>query len=469
MNIEVMRENLAKLKDQRQKLELGLIAIRDKATVEERDLTEDENKDVEEGFTAAETLDPEIAKLEGEIEKEEGRDARLKSVMTRGQATPAEDAEQRFAKPRDPSKGEKPYRSDKPHQGTGHGSFLRDLLAVKNGDQEARERLMQNQRAVLEHYGYEARDMSTTLTAGGDFLNPIYLPELAVHIMTAGRHTVDALPKYPLPPTGITATLPSFDSGVSVAARADNAAVSETDGVTSTKTHYVNEFSGQVDCGRIEIMRSLPAFDVEITSTLIKRYNVAVNVSALTGSGTPPAHKGFDNLTSPNTVTWTQATPTGVGFLGQVYKGIAAIDATRLEVDPDLIIMHGRRAAWLGQAFSGTSGAPVIQQGSMIQTLGTQDGGFTESIAGLRLVRDNNITTTAGNPGTNQDKVYVLYREDFLFAEGPLYTKVFEDVGSGTGTIRYQVFAHSLFLSDRYPKSLCIISGSGLADPTYNS
>jgi hypothetical protein len=44
---------------------------------------------------------------------------------------------------------------------------------------------------------------------------------------------------------------------------------------------------------------------------------------------------------------------------------------------------------------------------------------------------------------------------------------VYEDVGSGNGLIRYQVFAHSQFLSKRYPKSITVISGSGLAAPSF--
>ena len=69
--------------------------------------------------------------------------------------------------------------------------------------------------------------------------------------------------------------------------------------------------------------------------------------------------------------------------------------------------------------------------------------------------------------GTNQDKIYVLAREDFILMEGPLMARVFDDVGSGTGIIRYQLFAFSAFLSNRYPKSLSIISGTGLVTPVF--
>ena len=79
---------------------------------------------------------------------------------------------------------------------------------------------------------------------------------------------------------------------------------------------------------------------------------------------------------------------------------------------------------------------------------------------------DPNIGTTYG-ASTNEDEVYVVNSEDLLLAEGPLMARVFEDVGSGTGVIRYQIFAHVAFLSNRYPEAVCTISGTALTAPTF--
>lgn len=444
-----------RLRAERAKAISEMTELIDAAEVEQRDLSDEETVK----YDDLDKFQEERAKSISQAEKAE----QLRPQVSQAEAVEPVEAEARHARPKDASKSEKTYRPDTIRT----RSFFADLLSVREGDTEARERLTSNARESLDVLGYDERDMSTSLTAGGDFLPPLYLADLWVHPNMAGRKLADALPAYPLPPKGISVTIPSFDSGVTVAGRADNAAVSETDGVTSTKSASVVEYAGQVDVGRIEVRRSDPAFESVITRMLVRRYNVKVDVDLFTGSGTN-AHKGLDNVVGINTVQWTQGTPTGVGILGQIYKAISLIDTNRIEVEADLIVMNGRRMAWAGQTFSGTSGSPIIQQGSLFQALGTQDMGFTETIAGLRVLRDNNITASYG-ASTNEDKIYVLASQDFLFAEGPLYAKVYEDVGSGTGTIRYQVFADSLFLSGRYPTSCSVIYGTGLVAPTFNS
>jgi hypothetical protein len=130
----------------------------------------------------------------------------------------------------------------------------------------------------------------------------------------------------------------------------------------------------------------------------------------------------------------------------------------------DAIVMHPRRAAWLASNLSSTF--PLFQQGSFSQGVGGQDGGFIQTVAGLRVIVDPNIATNYG-AGTNEDEIYVVSLQDLILMEGPLYTRVFEEVGSGTGVIRYQVFGHSAFLGNRYPTAITAISGTGLVTPTF--
>ena len=51
--------------------------------------------------------------------------------------------------------------------------------------------------------------------------------------------------------------------------------------------------------------------------------------------------------------------------------------------------------------------------------------------------------------------------------ESPIFARVNADVGSGNGLIRFEIFQHSAFLSKRYPKSASVISGTGLAAPSF--
>src|SRR5262249_42600406 len=162
--------------------------------------------------------------------------------------------------------------------------------------------------------------------------------------------------------------------------------------------------------------------------TLRRRYDSYLDQQLLSGSGTAPQHRGLDNVASPNTVTYTSGTPTGSLFLGALMQGISLIASNRLEVYCDLVVMHPRRAAWANQALVSTN--PIFQQGALVQAVGTADQGFTQSVGGIPIVIDPNITQTDG-AGTNQDRVYCLAREDYILMEGPMLARVWDDVGSG--------------------------------------
>jgi hypothetical protein len=126
--------------------------------------------------------------------------------------------------------------------------------------------------------------------------------------------------------------------------------------------------------------------------------------------------------------------------------------------------MHPRRAAWLGKELS--SSFPLFQQGTLVQAVGTQNQGFVSSFGGLRVVLDAGITTTSGS-GTNEDVIYILRVADMVLFESPLQEIVFDAPLSGTLTVRLQIYGYSAFVSGRYPTSITILSGTGLATPSW--
>lgn len=424
------------------------------------DLPDDEAKALTDAFDAAQE---EVERCKQEADRlERIIEARENSPLPE---IPAEvvEPERRHAREAGSTREEPAYRPDK----LAETSFFRDLLNVRTGDQEARERLNRNREIAIDDWkkrtGVDYRDMSNTATAGAEFIPTVYLNDLWVAPSIARRPFADALPKYPLPPTGTTLSLPQLSSGVTVAARSDAGVVSETDGVTASIVHDVNEISGQVDIGRIAVFRSEPGLDQVIGSTLVRRYNAYLDTQLLSGTGTAPQHRGLRNVASVNTRSYTDATPTAAELLPIVYNAIADIATNRNgEVTASAIVMHHRRAGWLAGGLSSTF--PLFQQGALMQAAGAQDGGFVSNWAGLDVILDANVGTTYG-AGTNEDEIYIVAMEDLYLAEGPLFSRVFEDVGSGNGLIRYQVFAYSAFLSKRYPKSISVISGTGLVAP----
>lgn len=428
----------------------AIAELDDNASEDTISKAETELKDAEASLEQAST-DATAAKAE------QDRLQRLYNAREQHKPLPATDPQPATA--RGSLKSESTYRPDQPQV-----SFFRDLLAVRAGDGHAAERLATNRAEALDALGFPGADMSDSATAGHEFLPPLYLADLWVEPAIAARPFADALPKMPLPPYGTAISIPQLSSGVSVAARSDGGTVSETDGVTASITHDVNEIAGQVDIGRIAVMRSQPGLDTVIGRTLVRRYNAYLDTQLLSGSGTAPQHRGIRAVSGVNTVAYTDGSPTAAELFPKIYDAIQQIATNRIEEVADLIVFHPRRTAWLASNLSSTF--PLFQQDALMQAGGKQDKGFVTSFGGLKVIADPNIGTTYG-ASTNEDEVYVVASNDLILQEGPLMARVFEDVGSGSGNIRYQVFAHSAFLSKRYPKSITVVSGTGLVSPTF--
>lgn len=413
-----------------------------------------------------------VDEAQGEVDRCKGNVDRLERIYAARAATPAVTVDDDGTEParvepvaRGQSREEPTYRIDKVRE----TSFLRDLVLVRSGDTKAAERLQRNRRERIDALppDSEWRDMGDAAAAGAEFVPAQYMAGLWVGEAVGARAFVDKLPKLDLPTVGTQIDVPHFASGLSVAGRASGGNVSDTDGVTATISHYVNELSGQVDIDRIAVMRSNPPIDVIVGRQLVKKYNATCETYALAGSGTPPQHDGIRNVTGKNAVSYTAATPTQAGLLPKLYDAAQQVwDGRKGESIPDLIVMHPRRSAWLASGLS--SSVPLFQQGSFLNAVGGQDGGFVRGPLGLTEVVSPHVATNYSVGGaTNEDEIYIVASEDLIWMEGPMMARVFEDVGSGTGTIRFQIFAFSAFLSNLYPEAIAVVAGTGLVAPAF--
>ena len=350
----------------------------------------------------------------------------------------------------------KTYRPDAPH------SFFRDVYkATLHAEPEARERLDRHTKEMK----VEERDISTTVTAGGNFVPPAYLGELFAEFPRAGRPFADVLPKQPLMAKGMNITIPRITTGTTVSTiiTENSTTVSETDIVEALITIHVNTFAGQQDVSQQLLDRSDPGIDSVIFADLREAYDQYLDTQLISGTGANNQHLGVRAVSSPNTVTYTDATPTAAELVPPIYNAIQLVASNRY-ASADTILMHPRRAAWLASNLSSTF--PLFQLGALNQASGTQNNGMVENIGGLRVVLDANVGVLYG-AGTNQDEVYVLRTADMILWEGPLQARVLPEVGSGTLTVRLQLFAYSAFASARQPKSISISSGTGLTAPTF--
>jgi HK97 family phage major capsid protein len=374
----------------------------------------------------------------------------------------ASDTEQRhFAGANGVKREEKTYTERTARQGV---SFFVDLVNSLRGDGEARERLDRHSREIA----MEQRDLTTTVTAGGNFVPPQYLGELFAGMPRPGREFADAVPNRPLMATGMTITIPRITTGTTEASQAtENTAVSETDIVEALLSVPVRTIAGQQDVSQQLFDRSEPGIDQILFADLRSAYDAQLDNQLINGAGTLGTHTGVRTVASPNTVTFTTGSPTAALTVPKIYDASQLIWSNRFAA-PDLILMHPRRSAYLASSLSSTF--PLFQIGSLTQASGTQSPpdlpALVPNMAGLKVVNDANVRTTDG-ASTNQDEVYVLRVSDFILWEGPLQARVLSDVGSGTLTVRLQLFAYSAFTAGRYPKSISIISGTGLTAPTF--
>ena len=336
-------------------------------------------------------------------------------------------------------------------------SFFIDMVNATRGDIEARLRLERHTQEVIEY-----RDISTTVTAGGNFVPPQYLGELYAELPRPGRPFADAIGSQPLMSTGMNITIPRITTGTTVANQAgDNAAVSETDIVEALLTVPVRTIAGQQDVSQQLFDRAEPGIDTVIFSDLRRAYDAQLDSQLLNGTGANN-HVGIRSVASVNTVTFTSPV-TAAAAVPKVYDAIQQIESNRFTL-ADMIVMHPRRAAWLASNLSSTF--PLFQLGTLNQASGTQDVGMTTSLGGLRVIRDANVRTADG-AATNQDEIYVVSSSDLILWEGPLQARVMPEVGSGTLTVRLQLFAYSAFASGRQPKAISVISGAGLVTPSF--
>lgn len=361
------------------------------------------------------------------------------------------------------SVGEEPhtYRADNQNK----VSFFRDLWFSSQGDPSARERLdRHNQETKHLRADWEGRDVTAAGGAAG-FTPPVYMGELWAEYPRESRPFANAVRNIPLPSAGLSITIPRLTTGTAVAVQQTEAdAPQETNADDTLLTVGIRTIAGQQDLSIQAAERTDPGFDSIVAQDLQNAYDEYLDTQLISGTGANAQHLGIRAVSGVNTSTYTDSSPTSAELLPKVYDLIQQI-ATDRKRNPDLIVMHPRRAAMLASGLSSTF--PLFQQGQLMQAAGVQDGGFLQSFAGLRVIQDSNIVTTRGNPGTNQDEVYVVYSPDLILMEGPLRVRVLNEVLSGTLQVRIQVFAYSAFASGRQPDAIGVMSGTGLATPSF--
>ncbi|WP_231750781.1 phage major capsid protein [Mycobacterium sp. NAZ190054] len=344
-------------------------------------------------------------------------------------------------------------------------SYFQDLARHHRGLDDTGDAIARLRRHAQES-GLERRDMDTTDGNGGYFVPPAWLVDQFVPKARAGRAYADLCTQLALPAGTNSINIPKVATGTATGIQAaDNTAVTEQDMDDTSIEAKVRTIAGQTDVA-IQLLDQSPVnFDQVIFQDLIADFSSKLDLQVLVGGGTNGQVLGVHGTPGIGTI---EVPTVSVGaFYAAIADGIQRVSTSRF-LPPEHIVMHPRRWAWM-TAELGDDGRPlVLPAANGTNGVATLDAVASQQVVGqlqgLPVVTDPNIGTTYGE-GTNEDLVYVQRSSDLLLFESGIRSRVLPDVGSGTLTVRLQVYGYIAFTAERYPQS--IVEITGLTAPTF--
>jgi HK97 family phage major capsid protein len=351
-------------------------------------------------------------------------------------------------------------------------SYFQDLARVRLGqddDGSAIDRLRRHAQDVTD--GAEYRDLNRTDGNGGYAVPPLWLMSDFVTLARAGRAYANVVNSQPLPPGTDSINVPKVATGTAVAVQtADNGAVAETDMTDTSISAPVRTIAGQQDVAIQLLDQSPVSFDEIIFRDLVADYATKLDLQVISGSGSSGQVTGVRGTSGITTIAYTDASPTVAELYSKLADAVQRVHTQRF-MAPTVIVMHPRRWAWF-LAASDSAGRPLVvpQAGNPQNAVATLGAVAAEQAVGqmhgLPVVTDPNLPTNLGT-GTNEDVIHVLRASDLILYESGIRSRVMPEVGSGTLTVRLQVYGYLAFTAARYPASVVELGGSGLAAPAF--
>lgn len=351
-------------------------------------------------------------------------------------------------------------------------SFFRDLYKRSTGDIDAAQRLSRHRDEMrVERPVPEAYDLSSTDSAGGYLVPPLWANDDLVTYARPHRAGVDAIGTRPLPPNTDSINVPTIETGTATELQSsDNSAIQETDATFGVRTADVKTIAGMQDVSRQVVDRGLPGTDEvifgDLAADLARRFD-----SWVITNGTSNA-KGILDVSGINAVTYTDTTPTVAELYPKIADAAQRI-STSIYAPANLVLMHPRRWAFFLAASDGSNRPLVVPaannpQNAVATMTAVGAEGPVGTILGLPVVLDANIPTTLGT-GTNEDRIIVVRKEELFVYEDPAgpYLEVFHDTGSGTLTVRFRCHTYVAQANARRPTAISVVSGTGLSTPSW--
>jgi HK97 family phage major capsid protein len=443
---------LDKVIERRDAVKAEMDAVLEAVAAENRtDLTADETTKVDALVAESRSLDSKIENLKAQADA----DAKVAEVRA---------AVADVAMPK--AGGAKVTREERTYTPNSGASFIKDAFNAQfKQDFSAQDRLARHMREEE----VERRDGTTANFEG--LVVPQYLTDLAAPLARAGRPTADfATNKMPLAPSGMTLNISRMTTGTSTAIQQTQATdVSETDADDTLLTVNVRTIAGQQDLSRQAIERGT-GIDSFVIGDLIRSWHTTLNSQIINGAGTNGTIKGIRS-SGGNAVTFTATTPTVALLYPKLADALQKVQSN-VFTTPTHWIMHPRRLAFL-LAGVDSSNRPLVvpaANGPMNATATgagvAQYGNSGYSLLGLPIIADASVQTTLS---TDQDEIYLVdSREMHLWEQpGSPFSLRFEATNAGSLTVKSVVYGYAAFTAERYPLAASIISGTGLAAPSF--
>jgi HK97 family phage major capsid protein len=292
-----------------------------------------------------------------------------------------------------------------------------------------------------------------------------------IALARAGRVVADRIRHEPLPAGTDSISIPKVVTGTTVAEQAPNGTFSETDMTSGSATSLVTT-EGGTQTVPIQLVEQSPLnIDTLVLGDLAAALAQAIDVFVLTNNAANK--RGILNVTGINAITYTDASPTFPELWPKLVDASRQVGKNRL-LPATEVWMHGDRWAWL-QAQLDANGRPYISDtlATALPLLGLTEGGtvpqgLAGTIRGLNLpvFVDPNIPVNLG-AGTNEDRIITARASDVVLYESTPRAEAFRETLAKNGQVVFRIYEYLALMSERAPKAVSVISGTGLVAPTF--
>jgi HK97 family phage major capsid protein len=418
-------------------------------------LTEDA---VNERTAARDAADGEVTRRQEALtalEAEQARENEIADLMNRTQpGAPV------------PTGGARVTSEPEVYRKSGSTSYFRDLYRAQHmNNRDSVERLARNDRAMADNTEYRA--LTTTDGAGGDFVPPLWMVQDFVELARAGRVVADQVRQQQLPTGTDSISLPRLATGTAVAEQTtQNTAVQNTDATTGSITAAVTTIAGQQVISQQLLDQSPVNMDEVLLADLAADYAIKLDTFVISNNATNKL--GLLSVSGINAVTYTDASPTVGELWAKIADAIQQISTGRL-MPPDKGFMHPRRWGWFTAALD-TAGRPLIGTNGPQNSIGTNGPnvaqGYLGNFQGIDWYGDPNLPINLGG-GTNEDRIVIVRSTDVILYEGTPRSETFRETKADQLSVLLRFYNYAALHASRYPKSISVISGTGLATPTF--